>query len=85
MHQVTNSMWGCTKLKGNVPLNVCEEEEETNEGKLPPWLEKKAGKEGDDDKEVVEEDDDDEKNESLDNKDWWDNSLYERLVRKWTK
>jgi len=61
-----------------------DKEKEKNEGKLPPWLEKKEGKE-DDDKEVVEEDDDDEKNESLDNKDWWDNSLYERLVRKWTK
>jgi hypothetical protein len=66
-----------------------EEKEKKNEGKLPPWLEKKEGKEGDD-KEVVEEDDDDdddkkEVDESLDTKGWWDNSLYERLVKNWTK
>ena len=69
---------------GKEDEDVGEEKEEKNEGKLPPWLEKKEGKE-DDDKEVVEEDDDDEKNESLDTKDWWDNSLYERLTKKWTK
>jgi len=55
------------------------EAEETNEGKQPPWL-KKEGEE-----EESEEEEEEEKNESLDTKEWWDNSLYERLIKKWTK